>query len=85
MTKNHPCERGAKKPRVSCQESAGEAEVSSLPRLLVFLDMVDSRENWKLLNVNNLKSKVDSRENKISHKKVCMTCSVSTLFRGFPS
>ena len=47
--------------------------------------VVDSCENWKLLNVSNLNSKVDSRENKISHKKVCMMCNVLTLFRGFPS
>ena len=53
---------------------ANEIETSSLLHLLVFLGVVDSRENWKLFNVNNLNSKVDSRENKISHKKVCMEC-----------
>ena len=35
-----------------------------LPLLLVFLGMVDSRENWKLLYFSKLKSEVDSRENK---------------------
>ena len=41
---------------------------------MVLLGIVDSRENLKLLDVSKLNFKVDLRENKISHKKVCMTC-----------
>jgi len=35
------------------EERTGEAETSSLPRLLVFLEKVDSYENWKILNIKD--------------------------------